>query len=272
MRFEKERGEWPVYRQPAPAASRGYHGMHGGPPPANLRCGRMTTDRNLLARRLFEGISDSYDRPAQMLSLGQYGRWRRYAVDRLQVADGALVLDVATGTGLVARDLVSRRAARVIGLDLTFAMLERARRSNIALVSGRAEQLPFPDASFDGIVFTYLLRYVNDAAATLEELVRVLRPGAAMASVEFGVPPNGVARAAWSSYALHLLPLAASVISSGWKEVGRFLGPSIMSFNERFPPRLLEDLWRGAGMQEVRTRRLTFGAGVVTWGTKVSAR
>ena len=232
----------------------------------------MTTDRNLLARRMFEGISDTYDRPAQLLSLGQYGRWRRCAVDRLQVTDDALVLDVATGTGLVARDLVSRRGARVIGLDLTFAMLDRARGSNIALVSGRAEQLPFPDASFDGIVFTYLLRYVNDAAATLDELFRVLRPGGAMASVEFGIPTNGVARAGWSIYAMHLLPLASSVISPGWKEVGRFLGPSIMSFNESFPPPVLEHLWSGAGMQDVRMRRLTFGAGVATWGTKVNAR
>jgi len=232
----------------------------------------MTTDRNLLARRLFEGISDTYDRPAQLLSLGQYGRWRRCAVDRLQVADGALVLDVATGTGLVARDLVSRRRARVIGLDLTFAMLDRARGSSIALVSGRAEQLPFPDASFDGIVFTYLMRYVNDAAATLDELVRVLRRGGAMASVEFGIPPNSVARAGWSIYALYLLPLASSMISPGWEEVGRFLGPSIVSFNERFPPPVLEELWRGAGMQEVRTRQLTFGAGVVTWGKKTSTR
>ena len=232
----------------------------------------MATDRSLLARRLFEGVSDNYDRPAQLLSLGQYGRWRRCAVDGLQVADGALVLDVATGTGLVARDLVARRRARVIGLDLTFAMLDRARgSSNITLVSGRAEQLPFPDASFDGIVFTYLLRYVNDVTATLKELVRVLRPGGAMTSVEFGIPCHGVARAGWSVYALHLLPVAASVISPGWKEVGRFLAPSIMSFNERFPLPVLEALWRRVGMRDVRTRRLTFGAGVVTSGRKVSA-
>ena len=86
------------------------------------------------------------------------------------------------------------------------------------------------------------------------------------------IPSNGVARAGWSVYALHLLPLASSVISPGWKEVGRFLGPSIMSFNERFPPPVLEDLWTGAGMHDVCTRRLTWGAGVVTWGTKAGAR
>jgi hypothetical protein len=81
-----------------------------------------------------------------------------------------------------------------------------------------------------------------------------------------------VARAGWSIYALYLLPLASSMISPGWEEVGRFLGPSIVSFNERFPPPVLEELWRGAGMQEVRTRQLTFGAGVVTWGKKTSTR
>ena len=230
----------------------------------------MTSDPSARARSLFEGIADSYDRPAELLSLGQYHRWRRCAVREVRLADGALVLDVATGTGLVARDLVRRRGARVVGLDLTPAMLHHARGPGISLVVGRAEELPFPDASFDGVVFTYLLRYVSDPGATLCEMARVLRAGGGMASVEFGVPRSRALRTFWSLHALHVLPLVTTLLGSGWRDVGRFLGPSIMTFNERWPPSVLEELWRRAGMQNVITRRLTLGAGVVTLATKGS--
>lgn len=229
------------------------------------------SDRNAHARSLFEGIADSYDRPAELLSLGQYHRWRRSAVRRLQVDDGALVLDVATGTGLVARDLVRRRGARVVGVDLTPAMLRRARRPGISLVAGRAEQLPFRDGSFDAVVFTYLLRYVDDPGATLTETTRVLRAGGGMVSVEFGLPRRAVPRACWKLHALHVLPLVSTLLGRGWREVGRFLGPSIVTFNERWTSSALEELWRRAGMEHVVTRSLTFGAGVVTAAVKGSS-
>jgi demethylmenaquinone methyltransferase/2-methoxy-6-polyprenyl-1,4-benzoquinol methylase len=230
----------------------------------------VISERNAHARFLFEGVAHSYARPAEILSFGQYRRWRNYAVRSLPIAGRGLVLDVATGTGLVARALVRRRDARVVGLDLTQAMLRRARGPGILVVSGRAEQLPFADASFDGVVFTYLLRYVDDPATTLAELARVLRPGGAMASVEFGLPRRGPVRACWNIYALHVFPLVAGLFGRGWREIGRFLGPSIVGFNERWSAPALEDLWRGAGMHDVITRRLTFGAGVVTVGTKDS--
>jgi demethylmenaquinone methyltransferase / 2-methoxy-6-polyprenyl-1,4-benzoquinol methylase len=228
----------------------------------------VISERNAHARSLFEGIADSYDRPAELLSLGQYHRWRRRAVRSLRISDGALVLDVATGTGLVARDLVQAHGARVVGVDLTHAMLNHAHAPGIFLVAGRAEQLPFPDASFDGVVFTYLLRYVDDPEITLAELARVLRPGGAMASVEFGLPARGLLRACWNGHAMHILPFVAGLFGRGWREVGRFLGPSIVSFNDRWSVSALEDLWRRAGMQDVTTDRLTFGAGVVTSAIK----
>ena len=231
----------------------------------------MISERNAHARSLFEGIADNYDRPAELFSLGQYHRWRRRAVERLPLEHGSVVLDVASGTGLVARELVRRRRARVVGLDLTLAMLRRAGGPGISLVVGRAEQLPFPDATFDGLVFTFLLRYVDDPAATLAELVRVLRPGGGMASVEFGLPRRGPLRAVWSLHARRLLPVLSTAFDKGWADVGKFLGPSIVAFNERWPPSALEDLWRAAGMHHVVTHRMTLGAGVVTIAIKDAA-
>ena len=126
---------------------------------------------------------------------------------------------------------------------------------------------PSRDASVDGLTFTYLLRYVDDPGRTLRELARVVRPGGSIASLEFGVP-EGLWRAPWELYVRLGLPLAGRAISPGWAEVGRFLGPSIRRFRDEHPPERLLALWRAAGVEDVRMRRLTLGGGVVTWGRR----
>ena len=112
---------------------------------------------------------------------------------------GELVLDVATGTGLVAQDVHARYGCRIVGIDQSPDMLVAARDRDglfTGLVRGRAERLPFADGSFDHVSFTYLLRYVDDPPATLRELARVLRPGGRLATLEFGVP-SGIAFPFW---------------------------------------------------------------------------
>ena len=109
---------------------------------------------------------------------------------------------MATGTGAVALELVRRKGCSVVGLDQSAEMLAEARRrvpDRVSLVHGDAEQLPFLDASFDGLTFTYLLRYVDDPGRTLRELARVVRPGATVASLEFAIPTDPVARRAWGA-------------------------------------------------------------------------
>jgi demethylmenaquinone methyltransferase/2-methoxy-6-polyprenyl-1,4-benzoquinol methylase len=106
-------------------------------------------------------------------------------------------------------------------------MLAEARRrlpENVKLVEGTAEELPFPDGSFDALTFTYLLRYVADPAATLRELARVVKPGGGIAMQEFGLP-RGVWRPLWELYVRIGLPVSGAVIAPGWHEVGSFLGP-----------------------------------------------
>jgi demethylmenaquinone methyltransferase/2-methoxy-6-polyprenyl-1,4-benzoquinol methylase len=227
-----------------------------GPPPA-------------LAERIFSPLGPTYARWGRILSLGQDPRWRRYLVSRLEEPAGAHVLDVATGTGLVASELV-RRGYRVTAVDQSAGMLATARErlgAGVELHEARAESLPFPDASFDALTFTYLLRYVDDPAATLAELARVVRPGGTVAMLEFGLP-RGPARAAWELYVRVGLPLAGRLISPAWHDVGRILGPSIRSFHESWPPERLEPAWRAAGMEDVESRRLSLGGGLVMWGTR----
>jgi demethylmenaquinone methyltransferase / 2-methoxy-6-polyprenyl-1,4-benzoquinol methylase len=222
------------------------------------------------ARTLFAPLGPTYDRYAALLSFGQDPRWRRFLVSRLEVGPRETVLDVATGTGAVARELVAERGCTVVGLDQSPEMLAEARRrvpAGVTLVEGRAEELPFPDAAFDALTFTYLLRYVADPGATLQELARVVRPGGTIAGLEFAVP-RGVWRPFWELYVRVGLPAAGRLLSPGWAQVGGFLGPSIREFYARYPEERLRELWWDAGVRDVRTRRLSLGGGVVTWGRR----
>jgi demethylmenaquinone methyltransferase / 2-methoxy-6-polyprenyl-1,4-benzoquinol methylase len=228
------------------------------------------------ARELFAPLGPTYDRYARLLSLGQDPRWRRFLVERTEAGPGDVVLDVATGTGAVALELVRQKGCAVVGVDQSAEMLEEARRrialaaatKDIRLQEGRAEALPFEDGAFDALTVTYLLRYVEDPRATLAELARVVRTGATIASLEFGLPPAPLPRVAWELYTGVGLPLAGTLIGAGWAEVGRFLRGSIRDFYARLPLDRQLALWREAGMADIRVRRLSLGGGIVVWGRR----
>ncbi|HUQ41732.1 MAG TPA: class I SAM-dependent methyltransferase, partial [Candidatus Limnocylindrales bacterium] len=225
------------------------------------------------AERIFTGIARSYDRVATTLSFGQDPRWRGALVDAIAASPGDRVLDVATGTGMVAEALVRRYRCRVVGIDQSADMLSVARtRGDIFedLVLGRAEHLPFPDASFDHLTFTYLLRYVDDPAAVMRELARVVRPGGRVASLEFAVP-TGVWRPLWWLYTRVGLPIGGRVFSAKWSAVGAFLGPSIEKFYARHSQSAVERYWRDAGLVDVRSIRMSLGGGVVMSGTRAAS-
>jgi demethylmenaquinone methyltransferase/2-methoxy-6-polyprenyl-1,4-benzoquinol methylase len=220
------------------------------------------------ARTLFAPLGPTYDRYSALLSFGQDPRWRRFLVSRLAIGETDTVLDVATGTGLVARELVRRFGCSVVALDQSPEMLavaaERTRGLPVRLVEGCAEKLPFADGEFAGLTFTYLLRYVDDPAGTVRELARVVRPGGTVAMLEFALP-GGIWRPLWEVWVRAGLPAAGRLISPGWHEVGRFLGPSIRDFWGRHDP---IELFRSAGIEDVRARRLSLGGGIVVWGRR----
>jgi demethylmenaquinone methyltransferase/2-methoxy-6-polyprenyl-1,4-benzoquinol methylase len=233
---------------------------------------------NAFAADLFSGLPRRYDLLAEILSFGQNGRWRNELVAQIASGRPAKILDVATGTAGVAMALARRTGGEVTGVDLTESMLargqERVRAAGlehrVTLQAARAEDLPFPDESFDAVSFTYLLRYVQDPAATLRELARVLRPGGVLASLDFYVPPAHAWRAAWWLYTRIGLPAAGLVLGGPeWWRVGRFLGPNISSFYRAWPaPRIVEG-WKAAGIDGVQLKVMSVGGGVVMWGRKL---
>jgi demethylmenaquinone methyltransferase/2-methoxy-6-polyprenyl-1,4-benzoquinol methylase len=234
------------------------------------------TERNGAALQLFAPVAETYDRYARLLSFAQDERWRTFLVSRVAAAPGETVLDVACGTAAVALELARQFGCSVVGVDQSAAMLAEGRRrvaraglgARVELREARAEELPFEGGRFDGLTATYLLRYVEDPAATLRELARVVRPGGRIAYLEFYVPDRRSTNALWRAYVRAGLPLLGRAISPGWHEVGRFLGPSIEAFWRRYPLQELLALWRAAGVEHVEARPLSLGGGIVIWGER----
>jgi demethylmenaquinone methyltransferase / 2-methoxy-6-polyprenyl-1,4-benzoquinol methylase len=263
-------------------------------------------DVSSFTRNLFSPLPARYDRLAEILSFHQNGAWRLAAVDAIagglangkgQVPDdaedaerarrgaadgggtgrGPLILDVASGTAGVAIELARRTSGTVVGVDLTEQMLRQgaanvaasAVAGRIVLVGGQAERLPFADATFDALAFSYLLRYVDDPQATLAELARVVKPGGVMASLEFCVPAGPVWHPSWVAYTRLVLPVAGLFTGGpAWWRVGRFLGPSISGHYQRYPVDWTVRAWEKAGFTSVGARTMSLGGGLIMWGTR----
>ena len=166
---------------------------------------RAPTEVNTFARSLFADLPSRYDTLAYLLSFGQDRRWRAAVVERITAANPRRVLDVACGPAGVTLAIAHACNAELVGVDLTEHMLRQGLVNvraagvddRIKLAIARAEELPFPDGTFDAISFSYLMRYVDDPATTIAELTRCLAPGGTIASLEFHVPRWAPAHAVW---------------------------------------------------------------------------
>ena len=230
-----------------------------------------------VARAVFVGLPARYDRLAYLLSMGQDRRWRRAVVRHTADGQPGLALDVATGPAGIALAVAGATGASVVGVDLNEPMLRagvaRTRRpggrGRVRLAVGRADDLPFPDATFDAVTFSYLLRYVDDPAATVAEMARCLRPGGTLASLEFYLPPKPWWRLAWWCYTRLALPvLGALTGGAAWYRVGRFLGPSISVHYRRHSLDNHIAAWRAAGLTDIGVSVMSLGGGLVMWARK----
>lgn len=201
-----------------------------------------TDDRSTFVRFLFDRTARHYDRVNAVMSLGSGARYRRQALAGAGLTSGARLLDVAVGTGLTARE--GRRLVgeygRVVGLDNSAGMLAQARLTDAAhdLVQGRAESLPFADASFDAVSMGYALRHVDDLVVAFTEFRRVLRPGGTLVVLELARPCSPAARALARAYLGHCVPLAALVATGSrqartlmryyWETIERCVAPEVV--------------------------------------------
>jgi demethylmenaquinone methyltransferase/2-methoxy-6-polyprenyl-1,4-benzoquinol methylase len=189
-------------------------------------------------RSLFSKVPLEYDLLLGLLSFGQDRKWRAFVVEQASPRPDSIILDVATGTGLLAADFARAIADQglVVGVDLTLSMLQTARErlkkrgleGRTDWVLARAENLPFKTGCFRSASISLALRNVSDARLTLREMARATSPGGVVISLDFARPPNRVFRLLYYDYLLGLFPIFGRIVSKAWGRTLSYLGRSIL--------------------------------------------
>ena len=212
---------------------------------------------------VFDAVAGRYDLMNDLMSGGLHRLWKAALLDWLAPRPGWTVIDVAGGTGDIARGIVRRAEARVIICDPTLAMLDAGRDRSIdkGVVTGleyvcaRAEALPFPSGSADALTIAFGLRNVTGREAALAEFRRVLKPGGRLACLEFSRPALPGLGALYDAYSFRVLPRLGALVA-GQGDAYRYLVESIRTFPDQ---ETLADLFRAAGLGAVRYRNLSGG-------------
>jgi len=214
-------------------------------------------------RSMFDRIAPVYDAMNTLMTAGLDAHWRRAAIAAARLGPGMRVLDVACGTGKLARAAAAAvgEAGEVIGLDLSAGMLRQAARVRPApgatvprYLAGDALALPFPDGSFDAVTIGFGLRNLPDYAAGLGEMHRVLVPAGRLVVLEISAPGGGLALLLYRGWFQRIVPLLGRLLRRG--PAYRYLPDSL----RRYPaPERIADLLRGAGFGQVTWRRLPSG-------------
>ena len=205
---------------------------------------------------MFDRVAARYDLANDVLSLGQDRAWRRHVVDAVEPRPGQLILDLAAGTGTSSEPFASS-GARVIPTDLSLGMLlvGKQRRPHLSFVAADALRLPYADASFDAVTISFGLRNVEDAAAALREMRRVIKPSGTLVVCEFSTPTWRPFRAIYSNYLVAALPRIASLVSSS-RAAYEYLAESIQAWPDQ---QGLSAMIEKTGWRDVEWRNLSGG-------------
>jgi demethylmenaquinone methyltransferase/2-methoxy-6-polyprenyl-1,4-benzoquinol methylase len=209
--------------------------------------------REHFVRDLFDDTAPWYDWSVAFLSFGSGGRYRRQALERAGLKGGQRLLDIATGTGVVARaaKTITGDASAIIGIDPSIGMLLAGReKARFPLVEGGGEHLPFRDESFDMISIGFAMRHFADLDAVFRDCRRVLRPGGRMLILEITAPESRVARAFLGAYMGGIVPVMATVIARD-RKVGKMLAYYWATTRDCVRPSVILDALRAAGFSDV---------------------
>jgi len=224
-------------------------------------------------RKLFDTIAPTYDFLNHLLSLRRDFYWRKMAVRELKGV-GGWILDIATGTGDVAIEIIQQRGyqKKVFGLDFSEPMIKRARQKilrkgffqSIVLSRGDAIDLPFRENTFSASIIAFGLRNIPNKEQALSEMIRVIKRGGKVIVLEFTFPRDELMRRLYPFYFRKLLPWLGGLIS-GDRGAYVYLPESVTQFPHAED---YEEMLKRSGLEEIRSRRLTFGIASIISGIK----
>jgi demethylmenaquinone methyltransferase / 2-methoxy-6-polyprenyl-1,4-benzoquinol methylase len=233
------------------------------------------TEKQQRVAGVFTSVARKYDVMNDLMSLGIHRLWKRFVIDLAAVRPGERVLDVAGGTGDLAREFSRQAGAQglVILSDINAAMLGEGRARladkgvvNVPLAQANAEKLPFAEASFDCITIGFGLRNVTDKDAALRSMTRCLKPGGRLLVLEFSRPLSEPLSRVYDQYSFKLLPLMGRLVAND-AESYRYLAESIRMHPDQAT---LKGMMEGAGLSRVQVYNLTGGIVAVHRGYRLA--
>lgn len=226
--------------------------------------------RSAAVQAMFQQIAPRYDLMNRLMTAGQDRAWRRFVVAKANLPAGGAALDIATGTGDIAFELLgSGKAGLAIGADFAPAMMvagrERAQGNLVRWVTADALNLPFATSHFDAVTHGFLLRNVIDIPRALVEQYRVLKPGGRVVALDTAPPPRGSILTPAIRFHLGVVIPTVGGLLTGNRNAYTYLPQSTIGFK---PPDVLAGLFEAAGFVEVGYRRFMFGTVGIVWGSK----
>jgi demethylmenaquinone methyltransferase/2-methoxy-6-polyprenyl-1,4-benzoquinol methylase len=222
-------------------------------------------EKTARVRSMFDAIAPRYDLVNRLMTFGLDQSWRRDTIAALALPEGSLLLDLACGTGDLSR-LAWRRNYQVIGADLSAGMLA-ANHSGTPLLQADSTHLPFPDATFDGLVCGYALRNFTDLAAALAETARVIRPGGRLAILEVDAPNSTLLRTGYDIWFKKVVPRIGAALSD--RDAYDYLPRSVAYLP---PAPVLRRMLTEAGYSGVGIRPLAGGLSQLLFATRIGIR
>lgn len=228
-------------------------------------------EKSRYVQDMFGRIAERYNLMNRLMTAGQDQRWRRFVVQQAQLPPRGTALDLATGTGDIAFELLKAHSdARVFGGDFSIPMMRVGQRQprggGVVWCGADALNLPFRDAMFDAVVSGYLMRNVSDIQRALDEQMRVLKPGGRIVILDSSPPPDNLLKPFILAYLKYGIPLMGRLISGRQgADAYQYLPESTQAFKT---PDELARLMQSAGLQQVTYRTFMFGTMAVHWGVK----
>jgi demethylmenaquinone methyltransferase / 2-methoxy-6-polyprenyl-1,4-benzoquinol methylase len=233
-----------------------------------------TEDKAHHVRSVFDSVASKYDLMNDLMSGGLHRLWKRYAVDQAAVRPGQVILDLAGGTGDLARKFASivGSTGKVILADINHSMLIEGRKrlidagvaGNLAITQVDAEQLPFATATFDCATIAFGLRNVTDKPAALRSILRTLKPGGKALILEFSKPLDAL-QPAYDLYSFKVLPLIGKLVANDQSSY-QYLAESIRMHPDQ---EALLDMMQDAGFERCRYHNLAGGVVALHVGYKL---